>query len=163
MNQGFEAVSLAVFFGALVVAVVAALRLGGGAERAGAILLLLMVAFRFATRALHAPVFASVDPFGLATDLIGFGGFTWNVWHAKRYWPLWAAALQLLSLGGHFARFANYEVEPLVYAVMKSAPTFLASIALLTGTVLHWRRTRGSGRRASRPAYDGPKVSSATR
>lgn len=81
-----------------------------------------------------------VDPIAFLTDLVGTVGFGIIALHARRIWPLWATALQLLSLSAHFARWADLAIPRIVYALMRDGPTFIVMIVLLGGTILHIRR-----------------------
>lgn len=139
MSHGLAIGSLAFFYGTLAFVSLLALWKGGAAERIGVALLAIMLLGGLAGQ-LAGPRFATLDLIALADDLVGFLGFAWIAYYAKRYWPIWAAALQLLSLAGHFARVVETESTPLVYALMKSGPTYLIFIALLIGTIGHWRR-----------------------
>lgn len=140
MSQSSEIGSLAAFYGTLALVALLALWKGGAPERAGVALLLGMLALNLIGRLFGPPVYASVDLLALADDFAGFVGFAWLAYHARRFWPIWAAALQLLSLAGHFARAFEQKTGSLVYALMKSGPTYLLFLILLAGTLLHWRR-----------------------
>jgi hypothetical protein len=149
VSQGCAIGLLALFYATLAVVCPLALWKGGAPERAGVALLAVMLLGGLAGQ-LAGPRFATLDTIALADDLVGFGGFTWIAYHARRFWPIWAAALQLLSLAGHFARVVETASAPVVYALMKSGPTYLIFIALLIGTLGHWRRTRQARRVSSR-------------
>lgn len=133
------------FFLLLAVAVPFALWKGGAPERTGAAIILLMWFLQASAEHFLPSGFRTVDPVSLLTDLVGFLGFGFLALQARRIWPLWAAALQILSLSAHFARWADIHVPPLVYAVMRGAPTFGAMIAILAGTALHLLRLRRRG------------------
>jgi hypothetical protein len=117
---------------------------GGGAERASAVLILAFTLLRFATVPIQADRFDALDPLALAEDFLAFAGFTWIALRARRYWPLFAAALQLLSLAGHFARAVDLGVDPYAYALMKSVPTLLVFVTLVIGTANYQRRKRAT-------------------
>ena len=103
----------------------------------------------------------SVDPGRVAIDALGFAGFFWIALNCRRFWPLLAAALQLLSLSSHFVRALHVGVDPRVYGLMKSAPTFFVLVALLVGTVNYRRRLkRASSGRSCPESITPPAVSS---
>ncbi|MBC2651284.1 hypothetical protein H7F50_05740 [Novosphingobium flavum] len=129
------------------VAVLYAYWFGGMAERYGAKVIAAMYAMALAGRTQQVGVFHELDPVAFAEDLIGFAGFSLLGIYTKRVWPLWAAAFQLLSVGAHFVRMLELDVRPIVYAWMKSGPTWAVLVLLLIGTLGHRRRTssRASG------------------
>ena len=136
------AVLLTAYYGIMAAALSFAWVAGGRAERAGVILLVGLTAFRFAAEAFSSARFDTVDPLSLIQDLAGFAAFAWIGLRARRYWPLWAAALQLLSLGAHFARGADLGIHPMVYSLMKSLPTLLVGLAIAAGAAFYRRRAR---------------------
>lgn len=115
---------------------------GGQAERRGAFIVACMIAISLIGEATSTRRFETVDVAALAQDIIAFLCFSYIGINSKRIWPLWAAALQLLSVGAHGVRALKIPVEPLVYAWMKSGPTWGVYILLIIGTLLHLRRTR---------------------
>lgn len=118
---------------------------GGPPEKGGAIVLLTMAVFQALAINIIPSRFDTVDPGPLLTDLIGALGFGFLAIRAFRIWPLWATALQLLSLAAHFARWADIAVPKMVYALMRGMPTFMVFAALLIGTMLHMARLRRRG------------------
>lgn len=136
---------LAIFFALLIASVVLALWKGGAPERRGALIILGMSALQFGSLTLHASVYRSVDLASVAVDLFGVLAFGFLAMHAVRVWPIWAGALQILSLVSHFARQVDADEKQLAYVAMKSGPTFLVLAVLLLGTILHMRRVRVLG------------------
>lgn len=133
------------YFLVLVLSVVLALWKGGAPERMGALVIIAMAVVQAIVRYFSPSAFVRVDTNALISDFVGFVGFGYLAIEARRIWPLWAGALQLLSLSAHFARWADIGIPPLVYAVMRSGPTFGAAIVILIGTVLHLLRLRRLG------------------
>lgn len=133
------------FFLLLIVAVALAFWQGGAPERWGAAVVLAMALLQVGGESLLPSGFTSVDPLSLMTDVVGAAGFGVLALQARRIWPLWATSLQLLSLSAHFARWADIDIPPIVYAVMRGTPTFLALSAIALGTVLHVLRKRRHG------------------
>lgn len=133
------------YFLILVLSIGLALWRGGAPERIGAAVFIAMAGFQAVAMQILPSHFVRVDPDSLITDLIGFVGFGYLALEARRIWPIWATALQILSLSAHFARWADVAIPPLVYAIMRGAPTFGAAIAILAGTILHMHRRRRHG------------------
>ena len=150
------AVLLVSFYAVMAFAFVFAWLKGGGAERVGAGLLLGFFLFRMALEPFVPSRFDVLNPLALAQDLIGFAGFVWIGLRARRYWPLLAAALQLLSLAAHFARAVHVAIDPRVYAVMKTLPTFLIFVLLIIGTITYRSRLRARMRSGSLMGSSGP-------
>ncbi|MCJ2188933.1 hypothetical protein [Novosphingobium beihaiensis] len=138
------------YFLILILSVGLALWKGGAPERAGALVFILMAVIQALVMAFIPSHFVRVDPDALVADLTGFLGFGYLALEARRFWPLWATSLQVLCLSAHFARWADIGIYPMVYAVMRGAPTFGVAIAILIGTLLHMYRLR---RRGSDPSW----------
>jgi hypothetical protein len=115
---------------------------GGRAERVGVVLVVGMAVFRISSELFAPARFATLDLLSLIEDLAGFAGFTWIGLRARRYWPLWAAALQLLSLGAHFARAVDLGVHPMIYSIMKSLPTLMVCLVIAVGAATYRRRRK---------------------
>lgn len=129
----------------LVLTLTLALWKGDRPERLGAAIFLSMVILQYSSRLFEPRVFEHVDLASVVVDLYALVSFGVLAVYSTRIWPLWAASLQLLSLISHFVREVDAVIEPLVYAVMKSGPTFVAVVALLMGTLLQMRRGRVGG------------------
>ena len=115
---------------------------GGAPERLGAAVLVAMFIMSKISTAIDQRAYTHVDPTALVQDVFAVVCFGVLAIHARRVWPIWATSLQLLSLISHFVREVDAGVEPLVYAMMKSGPTFFALTALLLGTLLRIHRSR---------------------
>ena len=129
---------------------------GAKPERAAVLLLLGFLVFRIVLRPLVPAEFNSIDPLAFAQDFVGFAGFVWIGLRAGRYWPLVAAALQLLSLSAHIARALSVPIDPWAYALTKSGPTLLVYLTLVVGTASYRHRARRATRLASFPFSSGP-------
>jgi hypothetical protein len=130
------------FLTGLLLIVSYALWRGGAPERADALVFVLMAVFQFSGRLFFDRVFSTVDLLGFATDLLALAGFTLIALQANRIWPLFIAAMQLLSCVSHFGREVSDKVEPLVYAVLMAGPTAVGQVILLAGTLAHRRRIK---------------------
>lgn len=146
------------FYAIMAVSLTYAWLRGGGTERKAVALLIAFFLFRIGLRPVIPANFNSVDPLALAQDLIGFAGFVWIGMSARRYWPLAAAALQLMSLGGHFARAMEVSVSGPTYSAMKSGPTLLLFILLSIGTLNFQRRKARAKSRGFSPALTSVAV-----
>lgn len=131
---------------------------GGDAERTGVLLLIGFLLFRLIFRPLIPAQFGSLDPLAFTQDLIGFAGFVWIGLRARRYWPLIAAALQLLSVCAHVARAMSMPIDPWAYALTKSVPTLLVYVVLAIGTASYRHRVRRWTRSVSSPDFPGPAM-----
>jgi hypothetical protein len=138
--------SLAVF------AVLAALRFGSIPEKRASVIIIIMLMMDFVGHYIYQGRYFSVDPLSFIVDMIGLVGFGWIGINSKRIWPLWAASLQLLSVGAHFVRALELPVRPIVYAWMKSGPTWGVILLLIVATVTHcWRKPPS----VSEPSWPG--------
>lgn len=134
-------------------------RKGAGPERATAAALILM----FALDPLYHWLIAGGGHYGqvdlghLAIDLITLGTTGWIALKADRWWTLWVASAQVIALLSHFLRLISLQIDPLVYAVLIRAPSYLQIALLVMGTWLHSRRTATTAnlsrwRSSSRPS-----------
>jgi hypothetical protein len=134
------------FAAILILSIAFAFARGGAPERWGALVIATMTAIQLGGAIVEPRQFHSVDVASVVVDTYGVIAFGAIALYARRAWPIWATALQILSLSSHFARQVDAEVSPMVYGVMKSSPTFFVLFALLVGTITHWRRRRIHGR-----------------
>lgn len=133
------------FWAVLLFAVPFALWRGGPPERLVAAILAAMTVMSVAAHRVIPIRYDQVDAPALTVDLFGFVGMTAIALYADRSWPLWTAALQLLSSMSHLIRFTSTGVEQLVYSWVKSLPTFLALVILIVATLMHRRRLGRNG------------------
>lgn len=109
---------------------------GGAPERLGVASIVAMAAYQLTMERIVPSQFTSVDVASLGADIIGFICFGTLALYARRIWPLWAAALQLLCLSAHFARWASLSVSREAYALIRGAPTASILILMLGATIL---------------------------
>ena len=128
------------FLLALTLVVTFAMWQGGAPERWAALVFIMMIVLQAIGRLFFAQVFDRVDLLSFAVDLFAFTSYTWLALFANRTWPLFIAAMQLLSCVAHFGREVSSTVEPVVYAVLTSGPTLAALAILLIGTLVHRAR-----------------------
>lgn len=148
---------IALFVTLLVVAVVYALRKGGGPERAMAGILLGMVA---SDQALHlfVPIrFVSVDAGHLLIDLAAAIATLWLALIAYRFWPMVAAVVQILPLLAHTTRAIDLSLHPVAYLTMQVGASWLLPPLLALATWQHQQRLRSTG---SDPSWQSSSASS---
>ena len=131
----------------LAVTLAASLRWGAGPERLCAAVI---VGMQGADAVLHAvadrgAVYHSVDAGHLAIDVSAALAFLVIAVNANRIYPLWIAALQLISVLAHFARQASETIAELAYAYLAYGPFYLEILVALGGIALHARRVRRTG------------------
>lgn len=123
---------------AILAMLVFALCKGGAPERWGAGVVMAMAALQLTVRTVIPNYWTIVDVGPLMADTLGFIGFGAIALYAFRVWPLFASALELISLGAHLARWLSAEVLPTVYALARDAPTVLSILMLAGASVSHW-------------------------
>lgn len=136
---------IACFLTLLFLATFHALRKGGGPERAMALILIAMVA---ADQMLHliVPVtFTTLDKGHLAIDLAAAAATLALALAAHRFWPLAAAALQILPLLAHFSRAIDVALHPIAYLTMQVSASWLLPPLLMFATWRHGRRLQACG------------------
>jgi hypothetical protein len=126
-------------------AVTIAYRFGDRPEQQGAAIIIAMLAINYLGMLVFIKRYATVDPVACLVDGLGFLGFAFIGIYSKRIWPLWASSFQLLSVGAHFIRALELPIRPIVYAWMKSAPTWAVLLLLIGGTLANRQRARQSG------------------
>lgn len=132
------------------VAVGIAYRFGKLPEQRGAQLIAAMLLINYLGMLVFIKRYGTVDPVALLVDILGVLGFAAIGIYSTRIWPLWASSFQLLSVGAHFVRALDMPVRPIVYAWMKSAPTWAVLLLLIGGTLAN-RQPRLSPGSASWP------------
>jgi hypothetical protein len=137
--------AIILFYALLVLSVSAALWKGGAPERTGAAIVIGTLALEWVGRAVVPPNFNSIYPVAVIIDAVATASFGALSLYARRAWPIWATALQLLSLTSHFAQGIEPS-HPGIYLTMKSGPTLMVLLVLLLGTGFHRRRLRRHGR-----------------
>ncbi|GGN55326.1 hypothetical protein B2G71_19390 [Novosphingobium sp. PC22D] len=127
-----------IYWVAFVVALIFILWKGGVPERLGAATVVAMAVLQFSLLVfMRSSRFDAVDLGSLVTDVVGFAGFGILALNARRIWPLWATALQLLSLGAHFARWVSLDMAQQIYAITRSTPTAIVVVLMVLATAFH--------------------------
>jgi hypothetical protein len=76
----------------------------------------------------------------ISLDFFGFILLLGIALKADRWWPLWVASVQLLSVLAHVLRVIDAALPPLVYAVLEQWPFWIAIMITGLGTYLHARK-----------------------
>lgn len=131
-----------------VVVALAALRWGGGPERALA--LVWLIGIEGIDKLYHLITATSfklntVDMFHAGLDLGIAVVMVAIALRANRTYPLWIAAFQLVSVLAHVARELSAAISPLSYAIMAIAPSYFQLGLLAGGLLVHIRRKRKVG------------------
>lgn len=139
--------------------VIWAWRKGGGPERASTGTMLAMMLIDRLYHLLIDPTIQldTVDTWHFTLDLMVLTALVPIALWANRFYPMFLAALQLISLNGHFAREAFDQVTPLAYIIMVVGPSYAQLVTLTVGLWLHVRRVERFGpyrnwRRSAHPA-----------
>ena len=133
----FTHLTITAFYATLLTAVVAALWKGGAPERYGVGVLGLMFVVQIAAYTKIDPILTEVDGVALLSDTIGVIGFTALALNARRWWPMFAAALQILSLTSHLSRLIESDIVFWAYSWMKSMPTAIVVYLIIIGVICH--------------------------
>ncbi len=131
----------------LAVCLVYAIWRGGAPERWGAaIIAAASIGTRIAiSLSPHEKQFRGVEWGMFAVDAAALVAFAWLALRARRLWPLWVAALQLVALCCHLARMVDSTVLPWAYAIILGAEGYVMLVLVMAGTHLHQRRKRAHG------------------
>lgn len=126
------------------VAVTYALRRGGTPERQVAFVLLAIPLLDGLYHALGAEgEYLQVDFVHAAIDAAALVALVSIALVADRFWPLWAAALQVIAAFSHYARMVDNAAIELNYAIMIRVPFWFQILVLMAGTWNYARRRTG--------------------
>ena len=143
---------------AIVLVSIYAWRKGGKPERIGAGILCSLAA---ADPLYHAisPVestYVTTDGWHLALDSAALVAAIALALRSDRFWPLWFAAMQLISTAAHLLRALDYTMDPLAYAIMTRGPSYPMILCLLVGVAnYHLRSRRIAGLPSLRSSFAG--------
>lgn len=135
-------IQLLLFVAALIVAA----QLGGPPERMATAIVAIWAGSDLTYHLLFGPSgFDRVDPVHLVLDGGELMAITWLALSANRFWPLWAAAAQLICVSGHLAIALQPDGLRRAYWAMTQLPPFVQLFALVLGAAAHARRERRCG------------------
>jgi hypothetical protein len=89
-------------------------------------------------------VYDQINVGHLVIDSIAWLAMVGIALRANRWWTLWLASAQTISVLSHFLRAATSVMYPWVYAAMGRGPSWLEIALLFVGTALAQRRRRAS-------------------
>jgi hypothetical protein len=112
---------------------------GGLPEKIGASIVAVVFAASFA-RWLIGTNYISLDEFGFLIDMFGFSTFFSIALFARRVWPLWASALQLIAVAAHLVHALEIPVDPAAYLLMRYSPSYAVAALLCIVCVINPRR-----------------------
>jgi hypothetical protein len=149
-------IALPLWFGTLVTALVcgAALWKGGTEERLVAGALALNVILCAKLRDISWP---HVQLGEFAIDVLTLAFFVAVALRTPKYWPLAAAAFQLLGVMTHVAKLIDPLLQQWAYITAGIIWTYMLFAAILTGTWNSWRARRGPQPAATRPPAAGTR------
>jgi hypothetical protein len=134
-------------FVAMLAVLAAAFVWGAGPERASAsafaYMLLVYIPLHYILGLVRH--YSTIDIGALFIDITTAALFVAIALRANRMYPLWLAALQLISLASHLIRGIDRLMLPLAYSVMNIAPSYLELIIIAGGIVCHARREKRYG------------------
>ncbi|MGV3511260.1 MAG: hypothetical protein ACO1OX_04565 [Novosphingobium sp.] len=132
---------------AVAATVLFALRKGGEPERLVATILLATVLLDLLNHAAFGmPAFFSVDPGHLVIDGWAMIALLWVALRANRGWPMWACSAQIIVVLAHMSKLIDLSLVRYGYFVMTQMPILIQAVALLAGTIAHFRREERIGR-----------------
>ena len=140
----------------IIAVVVVAWKWGGDPERLGGQIMLCLVGLMLIRHVFLGVESERIDFPGFAIDAFGFAAFSWIALFAWRIWPLWASSLQLIAVAAHSARSLDIPIHPLIYVLMRTAPTYLEVIVLLIGVASYRKQMRVHGSMPSWRNWSGP-------
>jgi len=128
---------------------------GGAPERIGASIFLGAAALTVA--ALSGPIgrFASVEVGVFIVDATMLLALVALALTAKRRWPLWIAAFQVIQVTGHAVKMADPTVVPWAYAFILAIWSYPMLLVLAFGTFNHQRRLKRFGTDPSWSSFSG--------
>ena len=145
-----------------------ALLRGGAPEKIGATVVLVGSLLTLATVSNQASSYASVETGVLIVDVAAFIAFLVLALRAKRFWPIWITALQLIGTSGHLVKLVDPETIPKAYAFAAIFWSYPMLALLALGTWRHQQRLKRHGADPSwvsssspsdRPPPPGPMTS----
>lgn len=122
-----------------------ALLRGGLPERWVAAMLLIASWTTLVASAFPIGGFRTVELYRLSIDLALAVGLIAVALRANRFWPLWMAAFQLVTMGLHGVRAYDPGILPIVYSRLTGQIAYPMCIVLVLGTRHYRRRLRTDG------------------
>ena len=114
---------------------------GGKDERSGAATILIG-ALLSQVASVMGPLWEGPELGVMAIDIVVFVVFVAIAYGSRKFWPIWAAASQLVAVLTHLAVVLNPTIGKVVYATTQPVWVFPMLAALAVGTHHHQRRLR---------------------
>lgn len=124
----------------LLAACIAAFTRGGPAEKTGALVMLTSTAITFMMAGKVDLLFAAVSLRLVLIDAITFIAFVLITLRSRKFWPLWASALQLLTVFANFAPLLQVRLKGLAYALNEQIWAWPILAIILTVSLLPTRQ-----------------------
>lgn len=125
----------------LAISLIIAFTKGGLPERIGATII--VTAFiSSCARWFVGTNYISLDEFGFLMDVFGFSAFFSIALFARRIWPLWASALQLIAVAAHLVHALQIPIDPAAYLLMRYFPSYAVAALLCAVCAINPRRFR---------------------
>lgn len=86
-----------------------------------------------------------IDLPGLAIDLIVLAGFVALAVTANRFWPLWLAAVHLVTIAVHLVKAFEADLLPSIYAFAVGKAAYPMLLLIVLGVSRHHSRVRRYG------------------
>lgn len=118
---------------------------GGAPERIGATILLIGYGLTAIVISDIAVRFEAIETGVLIIDLLCLAAFGALAVRADRFWPLWLAALQLLTVLAHGVKLIDSDVFRRAYAFLAVVWSYPMIFLLIVGTFRHQGRLRKFG------------------
>lgn len=87
----------------------------------------------------------SIDVPGLVIDLIVLAGFVALAVTANRFWPLWLAAVHLVTIAVHLVKAYEADLLPSIYAFAVSKAAYPMLLLIVFGIARHHARVCRNG------------------
>ena len=115
---------------------------GGGPERQFALVFIGMFCFDRLYHLLfgRGQFLLRADLGHILIDTIALAAFVLIALRANRFYPLWLASFQLMTIVSHIVRAVSPAVEHGAYAILVYAPSYLEVLVFGLGVMLHIRR-----------------------
>ncbi len=128
----------------LVASCLAAMRWGEGAERAGAAIMLAGTLFTFVTAGTANLLYSGLNLRLVLIDAAAFAAFLVVMCRSRKFWPIWASALQSLSVFASLAPLLQGRVERLAFAVNEEIWAWPILVLILVMPVVRVRTAKRS-------------------
>lgn len=119
---------------------------GGAPERIGSTTLLIGFVLTAVVMPDGSARFGTLEIGVLLVDLLCLAAFGWIALRADRYWPLWVAALQFLTVAAHGVKMTDPDMLRRAYAFLIVIWSYPMVFLVMIGAWRHGRRVTHFGR-----------------